>query len=506
MQSKQLKLGVVLSYIQTGAGMLVSLLFTPFILRLLGQQQYGVYQTAASVISYLSLLSLGFGSSYMRFFSRYRAKNDEEGLAKLNGIFMAVYGIAAIFSFAAGIVLSSAPSAVFGEKFTSEELVLAQKLLVLMAIGTAVTFIDTVFNMYVTAHERFVFQNIVGIIGTLLNPALTLPLLLLGVGATGVTLISVLVSVMRLAADIVYARRLGMRFSLRSPDAALFKEIAVFSFFILLTSVAGQINSTIDKFLLARFMGSASVSVYDVGAKFNTYLAMFSLTVSNVFVPRVNNIVAENGGNGELTELMTRVGRIQLYVTVLVFGGFVLVGRYFIGLYAGDGYGQSYSIALYLMGASLIPYCQNIGIEIQKAKNKHVFRAVAYLLIALCNVGVSIPLIKLYGISGAALGSALALIAGNTVIMNIYYKKGIGLDMGGFWRSMLRPIAASAIAFLPCFVLTRFWSVDRMARFLTVGIVYVIFYFAAFWFVAADTYEKNIVKEIIDKLRLNKAK
>ena len=82
---------------------------------------------------------------------------------------------------------------------------------------------------------------------------------------------------------------------------------------------------------------------------------MLSVTVSHVFVPRVNNYVAENKSDRELTELMTRVGRIQFYVMALIFGGFVLVGRYFIGIYAGDGYDRSYNIALYLMGAISSP-------------------------------------------------------------------------------------------------------------------------------------------------------
>ena len=118
MKSNQLKAGVFLSYLQTGIGMLVSLLYTPIVLRLLGQNENGVYQTAASVISYLSLLSLGFGSSYMRFFSRYRTNKDEEGLKRLNGIFIFVFGLAAVLSLAAGLVLSSAPTVVFGNKFT----------------------------------------------------------------------------------------------------------------------------------------------------------------------------------------------------------------------------------------------------------------------------------------------------------------------------------------------------------------------------------------------------
>ncbi len=495
----QLRAGVVLSYLETGVNVLISLLYTPVMLRLLGQNEYGVYNTAVAVIDYLGLLSLGFGGSYMRFYSRYNAKNDGEGIKKLNGIFMLVYSTAAAISLVAGFVMASAPSFVFGTKFTQDELLLTQKLLVIMTLGTALSFISSVFGMYVTAHEKFIFQRILSIVTKILNPALTLPLLLLGYGSVGLTLVSLILSLACFVVNVIYCGKLGMKFSMRSPDKALFKEISVFSFFILLTSIAGQINTTIDKFLLARFNGSADVAVYEIGSKFEGYSIMLSTTVSSVFIPRINNYVAENRSDRDLVELMTRVGRIQSYIMSLLLFGFILVGRYFIGIYAGDGYEQSYIIALYFMIATYIPRCQNVGLEIQKAKNKHVFRAVAYLLIAFCNVAISIPLIKKFGISGAALGSALAIVIGNVIAMNIYYKKGIGLDMAYYWKNLFRPVLSAVIAFVPCFVLTRLWVVDRISRFIIVGALFVALFAVSAWFVGFNSYEKALAGDTIGK-------
>ena len=91
MAINQRKTGVVLSYAGELVKILVSLIYTPIMLRLLGQSEYGLYQLVYSVVSYLSLLSLGFGSSYLRFYSRYKAQKDEDGVAKLNGMFMLIF-------------------------------------------------------------------------------------------------------------------------------------------------------------------------------------------------------------------------------------------------------------------------------------------------------------------------------------------------------------------------------------------------------------------------------
>lgn len=70
----QRKMGVILTYTSEAIKILTGLLYTPIMLRLLGQSEYGLYQLVYSVVSYLSLLSMGFGSSYLRFYSKKNLK------------------------------------------------------------------------------------------------------------------------------------------------------------------------------------------------------------------------------------------------------------------------------------------------------------------------------------------------------------------------------------------------------------------------------------------------
>lgn len=84
----------------------------------------------------------------------------------------------------------------------------------------------------------------------------------------------------------------------------------------------------------------------------------------------------------------------------------------FISKWAGDGYGNAYYVALLIMIPNSIPLCQNIGIEIQRAKNKHQIRSIVYLITAIINVIISIALVSLWGEIGAALGTSLTIIGG----------------------------------------------------------------------------------------------
>ncbi len=68
MNGNQRKVGVLLSYISQGIHILSGILYTPIMLRMLGQSEYGLYTLVSSVVSYLGLLNFGFASSYIRFY------------------------------------------------------------------------------------------------------------------------------------------------------------------------------------------------------------------------------------------------------------------------------------------------------------------------------------------------------------------------------------------------------------------------------------------------------
>ena len=140
MKINQLKAGAALSYISMGLGYIISIIYTPIMLRLLGQSEYGLYNLVASVVSYLGLLSFGFGSSYMRYNSRYKVANDEKNIARLNGMFFTVFTIIGFIALIAGSILVINTDLIFGEKLTVSELSTAKVLLAIMVFNLSYHF------------------------------------------------------------------------------------------------------------------------------------------------------------------------------------------------------------------------------------------------------------------------------------------------------------------------------------------------------------------------------
>jgi len=497
----QRKAGVILSYAGEIVKILVNLVYTPIMLRLLGQSEYGLYQLVYSVVSYLSLLSLGFGSSYLRFYSRYKAQNDEDGVAKLNGMFILIFCSISVICILCGTVMVRNIRTIFGTGLTESEYATAKVLMELLIINLALTFPNSVFNCSITAHEKFLFQKLLILLQNLFSPFLTLPLLIMGYGSIGMVSVTTLLTFVLLISNMFYCfKKLHVRFAFHGLKISLFKEMWVFTFFIFLNQIIDQINWSVDKFLLGRFAGTTAVAVYGVGGQINTLYLQFSSSVSNVFVPKVNRIVAETNDNTELTTLFTKVGRIQFIVLGLILTGFVFFGMPFVNLWAGEGYGASYAVALLLIIPVTVPLIQNLGIEIQRAKNMHKARAVVYLAIAIANVFISIPLIKFFGPEGAALGTAISLFAGNIIFMNWYYHARIGMNMFYFWKEIAKFIPA---LIAPCVVgiaIMKFVNITGLVKLGVFAVVYAAVYGLSMYFFGMNEEEKQLVMGPIRKI------
>ena len=242
----QKKAGVIISYIGMAVNMLSGLIYTPIMLRLLGQSEYGLYQLVYSVVSYLSLLSLGFGSSYMRFYSREKARNNDEGIARINGMFLLIFCFMSIICIVCGIIMLRNIKMIFGNGLTSNEYKTASILMLLMIINLALTFPNSVFNCIITSQEKFLFQKTLSLFQYLLHPFITLPLLLAGYGSIGIVTGTTLLTVSVLISNVYYClKKIHSQFCFSNLQFSQLTEMWVFTFFIFLNQIVDQINWSI---------------------------------------------------------------------------------------------------------------------------------------------------------------------------------------------------------------------------------------------------------------------
>lgn len=499
MKKNEVKIGAILSYVVIGLNMLIGVFYTPYLTRMLGQSEYGLYSLVASVISYLTVLDLGFGNAIIVYTSKYIAKKDKEKENKLHGMFFVIYIILGIIAGIIGTALVFNVEKLFGNSMSVEELAKAKILMKILTFNLIITFPLSIFGSIITAYEKFIFNKLVNIIRILIMPAIMIPLLLMGYKSIALVILTTVLNIACLLINMWYClKKLDVKLTFKGFDFKLLREIFAYSFFIFLNSIIDKVNWSLDNFILGTVSGTITVAVYAVAQQFNNMYLSFSTAISNVLLPRVAKMEAKNSSDKEFTDIFIKTGRIQYIIMALIITGFILFGKYFITMLYGENYKEAYYMACILMIPVTIPLIQNVGLNIMQAKNKYKFRTIVFFFIAIANIIISIPLAKVYGGIGTSIGTALSLIIGQGIIMNIYYQKSIHIDIKEFWKEILKMTLPVIICFFIGILINKLIDNNSVIIYALKILIYVAVYGILMWNSGMNSDEKSLFNRMIN--------
>lgn len=495
----ELKAGVILSYINLGITSIIPFFYTPIMLKILGQSEYGLYSLSNSVISYLTMLNFGMGSAVMRYVTKARVEGKQEIVNKTVGLFTIIYGILAIIVLIVGGGLISVADNFFAQGLTIKEIQKLRILMAIMALSTAISFPASIYSSIAVAYEKYIFKRLLDILATIAAPILNLIVLWNGKGSIGMATVGLFLQIIMVPIFIYYClKKLNIKPSFHELSFLLVKEIWGFSAFIFLSMIVDMLYWSTDKVLIGGMIGTVAVAIYNVGGVFTAMLQNMVSAISNVFTPRITMMVVKKSNEKELSELLIRIGRIQYLLISFVLSGYIVFGKLFIHFWSGDNYLDAYYIALLTMIPLTIPLIQSVAYNILLAQKKHKFRAIIYTIIAIINVVTTWCVIPYYGIIGAAVCTSVAFTIGNGIIMNIYYYKVIRLDIPRFWRNIGKMSIVPIIFILVGNYLVNYlWKIDTIINFLVGICVYSILFLIATWSVTINKYEKGLFRGFV---------
>ena len=498
------KIGAALSYVFMIFEVFSTLFLTPLIISSLGDAEYGVYKLVASVTGYLLLLDLGMGHSIVRYIAKYKATNDLESSRKFLGVCIIFYSIIAFVVLALGIVLITSFQDVFAKGLTESEIALSKKLLVLTVLNAAVTLGTSVFNNVIVAYSKFTVSKGSAIIQIIVRIILTVVALNLGFKSVAIVAINLLLTVAIRFYYIVYVFfviKLIPKFN--NIDFSFIKDIVSYSAFVLLQMIATQINSYVDNVLLGMFVASSSViiAIYGVGAQLVQFFQSIGQAMGGILMPGVVKMVESGATAKDLQNEMVRIGRYSLSILGIVFVGFVINGQTFLKVWIGEGYEQSYFVALILMLPQLFILTESVGNQILWAKNKHHRQALIKLSIVIVNVILTIFLIKWNPLMGATIGTFISLMLGDVALMNFTFRKEIGISLTEYYAGLYKGI-------LPCLILSGvsgylilLLNLSGLIGMIVNIIVMVLVYGISIWTFGFNKSEKNMITGIFKKFK-----
>lgn len=501
---------MILSYINLGIGNLIPFFYTPIMLELLGQSEYGLYKIASSTTSYLSLMAFGIGSAVSRFIIKARTQEGKEAEERMFGLFNLLFQGIALLTLIVGGLITWKLDLVYGASLTAAELSRMRVLVGLMVINTAVSFSATSYNAVVSSHERFLFIHSINVISTIGTPVMNLVVLFLGYRSVGMAVISLMLNVLVRLIYIAYVRKaLDLKPRYQNLPRNALREIFAFSFWVFVSNIVGQLYAATDTVIIGTVPALATIgaAVYSVGNTFTSIVFSLSQVTPGLFAPKVNQMVFSGCDDKQLSELVTKVGRMQAYIVALVCSGFIAFGMPFINCYVGPDYWEAYWIAVIILIPNCVPLVQSAANSVMQAKNMHRFRSIVYLFIAVLNILGTLILVQKYGIIGAAIPTGFSYILGHGLIMNWYYWKKINLDIPKFWASIFPIFGVSGIMCIITLFLTRKILIDNWGKLAVSILLYTVAYVVVIWNLVVSQQEKEIVTTSLrqfDKFRRNR--
>ena len=146
-----------MAYVQIAMNICIALAYTPFMVRTLGQANYGLFAIAGAMASYLVILDMGLADSVVRRLVGLHGKDDRQGERDFLGSMLSLYGaLGLVVLVAAALTIVCVPF-LFGKTMEAGALHTLQMMLVPMGISTAVVVAGNPLNATLVAHERFMF-------------------------------------------------------------------------------------------------------------------------------------------------------------------------------------------------------------------------------------------------------------------------------------------------------------------------------------------------------------
>jgi len=494
----QIKLGGILSYVSLGVSNVLALLYTPFVLRMMGQSEYGLYSLVLSIVSYLSLMDFGFGAALVRYIALYKSRNETDKLPSLYGMFISLYGIIGLVCFLLGLGLFFSTNQFFGNSLTTLELEKARIMILIIVIYLSLSFPFSIFGAIITAHERFVFQKILAIARSIITPVLMIPLLFLGYKSIAMAVVAVVIGVLIIVANVWFClSKIKIKIVFKNFDFPLLKEIFWFSILVFAKMILERVYWSSGQFMLGATLGTISVAIFSIALQMKGYYESFSQAIGGLFLPRLTSMVANKDSKRAITETFVKVGRIQFHIIGFILCVYILIGQKFIILWAGKNYISAYRISLIIMIPYTMPLIQSIGNSLIQAYNVQKPLVVTFFITTVLTIGISFLLIDSYGAKGCAIALAIAIIFGEVIIMNWFYWKRLSIDIPLFWKEISKIAIVMFVLTLVFNFFVSFFVINSLFSLTGFVLLFSLVYFPIIYFVAMNTYEKELLLSIL---------
>ena len=468
--------------------MAINFFLSPFVVRHLGNTEYGVWTVILGMTGYLGLLDLGVRGAVTRYIAKFHTQGDHKSANNVASSAMVIFSSAALVAIMVSVIL--ALFAISHLKIPPEYLHSSRVVLILAGFAMATSIVNGVFGGILVGLQRFDITNGIEIVISFLRVAAIVFALDHGHGIITLATIQLAFNLLRWMANIALSRHYypELRIHLAEADRAGLKMIFSFSAFSFLLQVGGTLIYASDNVVISMFRPVAAVTFYVIGGNLIEYTRTLLSGISQAMTPLASSV--EAGKDWSRVQQMVLFGARAGTMTILPIAvTFMLRGDTFIGLWMGQQYAQLSGNVLFILAMTLFFWPANSvtgGSLLGMSKHKPLVPAM--LAEGVCNLALSIFLVRgSLGILGVAWGTAIPNLASALIFWPWYIRKSLDIPRLDYIKSAwMRPMIAIIPFVLATYAIDTYWPVKHIFMFFVQVIVALPLAALGYWLVCLD--------------------
>jgi len=440
--SKKLVTNTFFNLVGRSWSFLVTLLLTPYILSRLDVGDFGIWILLGVFTSSFNLLDLGLGSSFVKYISAYHAHEDYDHINQVVFSGLAFYGVFGVLLTLLGLALEQPLFRIFSIAGAS-----ASDVYLLVLISCAITNIGAMFLSVFKGIQRMDKSNAIEIQLSIVSVIGTVLFLEVGFGILGLAMNSLISGV--IAVFVTWYRlrrmmpkiRLGWHF-----NGKLLREMFTYGTKIQVSNFGSLVCFQIDKLIISRVLGVASVSFYEVGSRLTSFMRAVPLVMMSALIPATSELGARNDREG-IVRTYYLASKYVAMVAVAMVAYVVLEARSLVNLWIGSGFEQS----VMLIQILAIGYGANVlcgpASQTGAGVGRPEFNMRSILLLVIVNPVLSLWFVRDFGAAGAAAGTSLALILAAVYLLVTFHREYLKDSVWTIFRDVqMRPILSGILA------------------------------------------------------------
>jgi O-antigen/teichoic acid export membrane protein len=441
----------------------ISFVLAPFVVHSLGNEAYGAWVLLGSLVGYLGLLDLGVRGAVTKYVATHHARRNHPEASQVASAALTLFS-----GFGLLAVLAAFTFAQFGLQFfeISDEFADAARFVLRLGGATiGVSIIGGVFGGIVVGRQRFDLINGVSVTIEVVRGCLVFLALRAGGGLVELALIQFGIALAQTLASLLLSRRVypELKIWFFACRAKHLNIILSYGFFSALIHSATMLIGHTDSLIIGIHLPVSLITFYAIAWSLVEQTRSLVSGISHVITPLAGALDGQNNTE-RVGEVLVTGARYATLASLPIVLTFIVRGHSFIGLWMGKQYAEPAGDVLVLLAFGVWVYAGfQVCCGIMMGLNRHSGLVPAFVLEALCNLGLSVWWVQSYGIYGVALGTLIPRLVICLLFGPWYNRRVVGVGITRFLgETLLRPSVSMLPFALGSWLIERHWPASNL--------------------------------------------